>query len=121
MKHINRKRDYLERIDFPTIMIWSPDVCFSTMRAIWEHLPYVKAGGDDVGTITGISLEDCKLLCCQRHCDAVNYQADTGVCEMKTFSDGLVVSDVPGVMYNVSITQDFQGRLKYTQLTSGIT
>ena len=78
------------------------------MRAIWEHLPAVMAGGDDVGTVTEISLEECKRLCCQRHCDAVNYQADTSVCHMRAFSDGLVASEAPTVMYHVSITQEFQ-------------
>ena len=94
-------------------MLWSADICSSTMRTIWTHLPSLVAGGEDVGVVSGVSEEQCKLLCCQRHCDAVNYHTNIGLCEMREFSKGVQISEAADVDNNVSVsvTQGFQCRL----------
>ena len=81
------------------------------MHAVWQKFPSWVAGGDDAGTISGISLDDCEALCCQRYCHAINYQVEESLCVMKAFVNDIILSEESSVRYNVSLSKDFQGNV----------
>ena len=81
------------------------------MCAVWQIFPTWVAAGEEVGTISDISLEDCEVMCCQRHCHAINYRVDGSLCMMRAFVDNIAVTDGPSGEYNVFLTQEFQGKL----------
>ena len=62
-----------------------------------------------MGRISGISLDDCEEQCCRQRCHAVNYRADISLCTMKIFVNDIIVTETPSGVYNMSVTQEFQG------------
>ena len=84
------------------------------MHAVWQVFPTWVAGGEDAGSISGISLDECEALCCQRRCHAVNYRVNGSICVMKAFGDELIMAEEPSGVYNVSLTQEFEGNIIFT-------